>query len=468
VGFSQGYQNHQSLLIIAVRGALLPGPFYNRMKSPLIFIISSIIFGKVFATEWKAIKNPQGNCITWKASTPGPTYQSWYQGGTQMGGPNEWGMFTCTGDGTSQNYGMIQSITLQNYYWDPAQAQWMSTIDVSGCLGTQTSYENNVAPFVQGLPIPINGGDPNTWWPDGPQDLETCSDPAIDCEEYEGQTREAFFVKSEYLSATDYCSDGCEVNITGVGVELTTTLILDKVQYTGQPSVPGCAPAIEDPQALETCSEAQAYCDKACAGIEQNFQCDEATGVFACNCEYPPYRRQYDPDTDEMKTDSDGDGLTNDDPAETDMDNDGTPDDQDSDPDGDGHTTQDKDSDNDGTNNRGQFTYGDQNADWGSHNGLGTDDDLDGDGIPNHQDNDMDGDGISNLSDPDMDGDGVYNSSDLDQNANGIIDGNETDPDMDGQTGSDDPDPYGEDVSTGDTETISQQMRLNKRKWKEK
>lgn len=44
--------------------------------------------------------------------------------------------------------------------------------------------------------------------------------------------------------------------------------------------------------------------------------------------------------------------------------------------------------------------------------GGGSDGDIDGDGIPNHEDDDIDGDGIANDADDDIDGDGIPNDED--------------------------------------------------------
>lgn len=52
--------------------------------------------------------------------------------------------------------------------------------------------------------------------------------------------------------------------------------------------------------------------------------------------------------------------------------------------------------------------------------GEKTEDDLDGDGIPNSEDPDIDGDGIPNASDHDMDGDGIPNELDDDIDGDGI------------------------------------------------
>jgi hypothetical protein len=45
--------------------------------------------------------------------------------------------------------------------------------------------------------------------------------------------------------------------------------------------------------------------------------------------------------------------------------------------------------------------------------------DIDGDGVPNHLDEDIDGDGILNTEDDDMDGDGIVNSEDDDMDGDG-------------------------------------------------
>lgn len=46
-------------------------------------------------------------------------------------------------------------------------------------------------------------------------------------------------------------------------------------------------------------------------------------------------------------------------------------------------------------------------------------DDIDGDGVPNHLDDDIDGDGLLNTEDPDMDGDGIPNEEDDDMDGDG-------------------------------------------------
>jgi hypothetical protein len=148
-------------------------------------------------------------------------------------------------------------------------------------------------------------------------------------------------------------------------------------------------------------------------------------------------------------TDTDQDGINNE--FDNDDDNDGIPDDQDDTPQGPGSGDNDGDDipdgidadiDGDGDNNGNDLdgdgiidTDSDGNAtgcddlsnqgcvvdDNGNPNSNYTDDDIDGDGIPNDQDNDIDGDGAPNQVDDDADQDGFTNDG---SNPNGGSDNN--------------------------------------------
>ncbi|XP_034488481.1 sarcalumenin isoform X2 [Drosophila innubila] len=111
--------------------------------------------------------------------------------------------------------------------------------------------------------------------------------------------------------------------------------------------------------------------------------------------------------------------------SDNDIDGDGIPDDEDDDIDGDGiPNDEDDDIDGDGIpNDKDDDIDGDgiPNED---------DDDIDGDGIPNEQDDDIDGDGIPNEQDDDIDGDGIPNDEDDDIDGDGVP--NEKDNDIDG------------------------------------
>jgi len=109
-------------------------------------------------------------------------------------------------------------------------------------------------------------------------------------------------------------------------------------------------------------------------------------------------------------TDTDKDGLCNE--EDPDIDGDGIMNANDDDIDGDGIlNVNDNDIDGDGILNI-------------------NDNDIDGDGIANVNDSDIDGDGIANVMDPDIDGDGILNVNDNDIDGDGIL--NTVDPDIDG------------------------------------
>ncbi|MBF0433157.1 MAG: hypothetical protein HQK83_17895 [Fibrobacteria bacterium] len=129
----------------------------------------------------------------------------------------------------------------------------------------------------------------------------------------------------------------------------------------------------------------------------------------------------------EEDVDIDGDGKLN--IVDTDMDGDGIININDNDIDGDGVANEkDSDIDGDGTSNI-------------------QDSDIDGDGIKNINDNDLDGDGIANEEDGDLDGDGIANADDGDKDGDGLADEDDTDIDGDGIANEDDNDIDGDGVA---------------------
>ncbi len=79
--------------------------------------------------------------------------------------------------------------------------------------------------------------------------------------------------------------------------------------------------------------------------------------------------------------------------------------------------------------------------------GIGTREDIDGDGISNTLDADIDGDGVANIYDDDIDGDTISNKIDSDDDNDDILDINDSSSagigeigDMDGDGVSDDED----------------------------
>uniref|UniRef100_A0A0K8VJG5 Sarcalumenin n=2 Tax=Bactrocera latifrons TaxID=174628 RepID=A0A0K8VJG5_BACLA len=158
-----------------------------------------------------------------------------------------------------------------------------------------------------------------------------------------------------------------------------------------------------------------------------------------------PNERDHDVDGDGMPNeeepkslDIDGDGIPNDD--DSDIDGDLKPNEVDDDMDGDGiPNVHDRDVDGDGVPNihdedslEAEEVASRQKRDVGaepvsveageeqeepSQEKPG---DIDGDGIPDHEDDDKDGDGVPDHKDDDIDGDGIPNEQDADRDGDGI------------------------------------------------
>lgn len=421
------------------------------MKNLLYFILSFLIAGvltiscsKVYAIEGVIINDV---CYAYEyRQIEGTVYKPW-------------GLYDSANHTLSRDWS--SGFVYANPYYQIKRYKWLGTVwsNTGEYASDLWGLRNDDPAAYQAMATTLAGGvniHPSSYWPTGPP--QDCGiEPPVQCTELEGQYATLQYPTTVIDAGGPYCSSDCELDgPIGVGPIIysngsPTGMEIQTFQYTGEDGAVGCVEPEQEPD-IETCSEAQDFCDEACAGIEQDFYCDENSGAFYCNCEYPTYTRHYDPDTGEMKSDSDDDGLTNDDPAETDMDNDGLTDDVDPDPDGDGLTTTDQDSDDDGINNRGKHIW--TNDDFGPHNGIGADPDLDNDGYPNGSsgETDTDGDGIPDSQDPDIDGDGIGNGPDLDADGDGILDGSETDPDNDGVAGDADPDPDNTGVSEGDTD----------------
>lgn len=279
---------------------------------------------------------------------------------------------------------------------------------------------------------------PATYWPDGPPDLETCSDPSVNCAEKEGE-QEQLLVFDGHVSTSDaLCIEGCELMPTGITVSIKKNdcdsngiaddpcTVMAGTEYTGEACPEGDPEGQEDPG----CEYWENFCEEICVGGDVNFVCADEYGNPDCGCTLPDY--PLIEDDGKLKPDQDEDGLPTGEPEETDADGDGDPDTTDPDPDGDGIIDGDADADGDGIDNRGDpTTQHSDTTNWViNHNGIGTDPDLDGDGEPNETDDNMDGDSFPNDTDSDQDGDGIRNNDDLDSDGDGILD----DKDGDGDT----------------------------------
>lgn len=401
-----------------------------------------------------------GNCIAAEVTA------SYSPGGTQNAVGVGWDARGCltqvivgdTGDQVWYYSGVKTYVwqgTWKSYYPDGNICQ-----NQDDAISRRTNQEgwDQVLAFFAGYGWTV-GQSPNVYWPDGPIDVENCTDEEpVDCSEKTDEIESFYTADGIIAGSTELCIEGCEaINNVMVtvrkpdcdsnGTADDPCTLFPEIKYTGEE----CGET--DPEATKddrTCPELQAECDTLCEGGTNNTCTDPAT--FVCDCELPDYpviqdNGTYKPDQDEDSTPSDTD---------TDVDGDGTPNTTDDDVDGDGNPNgNDTDTDGDGTSNRGTKTW--TNDDFSSggyfdnHNGYGTDADLDGDGTPNATDPDIDGDGIPNGEDPDMDADGVSNGGDVDADGDGILDGADGDADGDGLPNDEDIDPDGSGVGDADT-----------------
>ena len=364
-------------------------------------------------------------------------------------GPDTW---SCTDYTGLLSFGVPVYDTTDNYGVATGHHDFRDDYGTHGCPNDKMAY-SNYSWYGQEVPPPP---------------------PPPSCSDKTGQTgviSNAPFADASHTQVpvgSHLCKDNCEI-ITdpSSGPSLTAYVVRGNVEgeygyysvyyhFTGN-DCSGLSPGGDPPEPPEPnddfdCSELQSDCSDVCLNRVDTFSCSEQDKNYTCICEEdvdPPKDFARDSHDHKLYKDTSGNGVSN--TEDQDIDGDGIPNADDDNVDGDdkdnGH---DPDVDDDGISNDGTHTYHstfDHNG-----NGIGADDDVDGDGILNGDDDNVDGDQFDNAHDADIDGDGVCNGPDMDSDGDGQLDGADSDADGDGLTFSDDPDPDGASTDNGDTD----------------